>query len=53
MKENRQISAPVILLIAIAFATIGMAIYTYTAAASGSFDLASHAAYVLQPSIMR
>jgi hypothetical protein len=40
-------------LIAIAFATIGMAVYTYTAAASGNFDLTSHAAYVLQPSVMR
>lgn len=53
MNENRELSASAILLIVVAFAIGGMAVYTYTAAASGSVDLASHAAYVVQPSLVR
>lgn len=51
--NTAELCTPAILLVAVAFATIAMAVYTYAAAASGEFDLANHAIYEVQPSVIR
>jgi hypothetical protein len=49
-KANQaELSAPAILLVSVTFATLGMAIYTFAAAASGNVDLASQLSYQVQP----
>jgi hypothetical protein len=47
--DKTELSAPAILLISLAFASLCLTIYTVAIAASGNFDLASHSIYAVQP----